>query len=293
MESTELSAATVGSGATLAPEPAGFVPPGIPYQIIGDQQSLNDFSSIIYPQDVRNCTTCHQQATQANNWMTNPTRAACGSCHDNVNFATGLNHPGGVQSDDTQCSICHQADTGLEFDLSVTGVHTMPWKSKQLTGLNLAITNVTNATPGSHPTVSFTVTDNAGNPVALSKLNSLNLAISGPTSDYAYLLPATGYQGTFGDAAGNNPWFESALTATGGPSVYTYTMTGAMPSNASGTWAVGAEAYQNVTITGSLLGQSFAVRQSAFNPVFYFSVDGSAVVPRRTVVAVEQLQSVP
>ena len=108
----------------------------------------------------------------------------------------------------------------------------MPWKSKQLTGLKMAITGVTNTTPGSHPTVSFTVTDNAGNPVAPSKLNSLNLAISGPTSDYGYLLPATGFQGAFGDTPGNNPWFESALTATGGPSVYTYTMTGTIPSNA-------------------------------------------------------------
>jgi OmcA/MtrC family decaheme c-type cytochrome len=281
-----LSTATVATGATQAPEPAGYVPPGTPYQIIGFNQSLNDFSAVVWPQDVRNCTTCHQQATQANNWMTNPSRAACGSCHDNVNFATGQNHPGGVQTDDTQCSICHPADTGLEFDLSVTGVHTMPWKSKQLAGLNLAITGVTNATPGSHPQVSFTVTNNAGNPVALSALNSLNLTISGPTSDYAYLLPATGFQGAFGDAPGNNPWFESALTATAGPSGYTYTMTGTMPSNASGTWAVGAEGYQNLTITGSLVGQSFPVRQSAFNPVFYFSVDGSPVVPRRTVVAV-------
>ena len=279
-----LSTATVATGATQAPEPAGWVPPGTPYQIIGFNQSLNDFSAVVWPQDVRNCTTCHQQATQANNWMTNPSRVACGSCHDNVNFATGQNHPGGVQADDTQCSICHPADTGLEFDLSVTGVHTMPWKSKQLTGLKLAITGVTNATPGSHPQVSFTVTNNAGVPVNLSALNSLNLTISGPTSEYGYLLPATGYQGTFGDAPGNNPWMESGLTATAGPSGYTYTMTGALPSNASGTWAVGAEAYQNVTVTGSLLGQSFAVRQSAFNPVFYFSVDGSAVVPRRTVV---------
>ena len=180
-----------------------------------------------------------------------------------------------------------QPDTGLEFDLSVTGVHTMPWKSKQLTGLNMAITGVTNAKPGSNPTVSFTVTDNSGNPVALSTLARLYLTISGPTSDYGYLLPATGFQGVFGDAPGNNPWQENALlTATAGPSGYTYTFTAALPSNASGTWAVGAEAYQNVTITGSLVGQSFAVRESIFNPVYYFSVDGSAVVPRRTVVDV-------
>ena len=263
-----LSTATVATGGTQSPLPAGWVPPGTPYQIIGYQQSLNDFSSIIWPQDVRNCTTCHQQAAQAANWKNNPSRAACGSCHDDVNFATGKNHGGGAQLDDTQCSVCHPPDTGLEFDLSVAGVHTMPWKSKQLTGLNVAITGVTNAKPGSNPKVSFTVTGNAGKPVNPSTLARLLLTISGPTSDYGV----------------SPPWQESATGAAAGPSGYTYTFTGALPSNASGTWAVGAEAYQNVTIAGSLVGQSFPVRESIFNPVSYFSVDGSAVAPRRKVV---------
>ena len=281
-----LSTATVATGGTPAPQNAGYVPPGRPYQIVGANQSLNDFSSIVFPQDVRNCTTCHQQASQADNWMKNPSRAACGSCHDDVDFVSGKNHPGGIQLDDSQCNVCHPPTTGLEFDLSVAGIHTMPWKSKQLKGLNMKITGMTNVKPGSHPTVNFTIQDNAGSTVALSSLAVLNVAISGPTSDYAYLLPATGYQGTFGNAPGNNPWFENALTATAVPGGYSYTFTGTMPSNASGTWAVGGESYQNLTITGTLAGQTFAVRQSAFNPVFYFSVDGSKVVPRRQVVAV-------
>ena len=278
----------IATGATQSPLPAGFKPNGTPYQIIGFQQSINDFSTVIWPQDVRNCTTCHKGGTQSDNWKTNPNRAACGSCHDNVNFTTGQNHPGGVQLDDTQCSVCHQADSGLEFDLSVAGVHTMPWKSKQLKGLNVTITGVTNAKPGSNPTVTFTVTDNANNPVDLSTLARLYFTISGPTSDYGYLLPATGFQGVFGNLPGNNPWQENALSATAGSGGNTYTFTAALPSNATGTWALGAEAFRNVTINGSLIGQSFLVRESAYNPVFYFSVDGSAVVPRRIVVDVNQ-----
>jgi OmcA/MtrC family decaheme c-type cytochrome len=271
----------IATGATQSPLAAGATAPGTPF-ILGS----TDYSQVIWPQDVRNCTTCHQKGSQSDNWKTNPNRAACGSCHDNINFATGDNHPGGVQLDDTRCTICHKADTGLEFDLSVAGVHTMPWKSKQLKGLKVAITGVTNANPASNPAVSFTVTDNSGNPVALSTLARLYFTISGPTSDYAYLLPATGFQGVFGNLPGNNPWQENALTATAGPTGYTYTFTGALPSDASGTWAIGAEAYRTVTIRGSLVGQSLNVRESIFNPVSYFSVDGSTVVPRRTVVAV-------
>ena len=41
------------------------------------------------------------------NWKTRPTRAACGSCHDHVDFATGEGHsPFELeQGDDSQCTI--------------------------------------------------------------------------------------------------------------------------------------------------------------------------------------------
>ena len=63
-----------------------------PYQIIGNANSLHDWSTVVYPADVRRCETCHQQtvkAAQATAYLTNPIARACGSCHDDVNFATG------------------------------------------------------------------------------------------------------------------------------------------------------------------------------------------------------------
>ena len=83
---------------------------GKPYQIIGFNQSVADWSTVGYPADVRRCETCHDQksgAAQATAFLTKPTRAACGSCHDNVNFATGDNHVGGPQVSDNQCATCH------------------------------------------------------------------------------------------------------------------------------------------------------------------------------------------
>ena len=253
----------IATGATQSPLGAGSQAPGTPY-ILGS----TDYSTVIWPQDVRNCTTCHKGGTQSDNWKTNPNRAACGSCHDNINFETGANHPGGIQLDDTRCTICHKADTGVEFDLSIAGAHTMPWKSKRLKGLNVTITGVSNAQPGSAPVVSFTVSDNAGNPVNPAPLGRLLLTVAGPTSDYAT----------------DPPWQEDARNAKPGPTGYTYSFTGALPSDASGTWAVGAEAYRDVPVSGSLIGPNFTVRESIYNPVFYFSVDGSPVTPRRKVV---------
>ena len=72
---------------------------GKPYKIIGNAQSVHDYSTVGYPQDIRNCETCHDPkagAMQQEAYLLHPTRAACGSCHDDVNFATGANHANGL-----------------------------------------------------------------------------------------------------------------------------------------------------------------------------------------------------
>jgi OmcA/MtrC family decaheme c-type cytochrome len=85
-----------------------------PYVITGFGNTVYDFSLIVYPQDVRNCTTCHDESDtdtpQASNWRLVANRAACGTCHADINFAAG-GHPGGLTfSDDTQCLDCHGPD---------------------------------------------------------------------------------------------------------------------------------------------------------------------------------------
>src|ERR1039457_6414751 len=61
---------------------------GKPYQIIGYQNSVNDFSGVVYPSEVRRCQPCHNPnngAAQTNAWLTTPSRAACGGGHNTVN----------------------------------------------------------------------------------------------------------------------------------------------------------------------------------------------------------------
>ncbi len=270
---------TTYTGATQGVIEEGTPIAGKPYQIIGFNQTVLDFSTVVWPQEVRNCTTCHQGGTQSDNWKNNPSRAACGSCHDDVDFATGKNHDGGVQVDDSKCSTCHPADTGLEFDLSVAGVHTIPTQSKQLAGLKIDITGVTGTNPGDKPTVTFTAKDNKGNPVDATKLTSLSFALAGPTTDYTFVTRnATGSPSTENALATVKP------TTTG----FSYTFTTAIPKDAQGSFAVEAEASRTVTIAGSLLGQKFSVTDYAFNPVFYFGVGGAKTTPRRTVVDVNE-----
>ncbi len=237
------------------------------YEIIGFQQSVNDFSTVVFPSDVRNCTICHTPtAKQANNYLTQPTRAACGACHDDVNFATGANHPAGIQTSDANCATCHTPQGQLEFDASVAGAHVIPANSKQVAGVVFTIQKVDNGLAGKNPTVTFTVKDKSGNPIALSTMGRLSLALAGPTTDYSTEIS------------------ETATSAQGGNGVYTYTFKNAIPAAATGTYAIGIEGYvtRTVAIANS---QTTSVEDAGLNQVSYFSVDGSTVVPRRAVVA--------
>jgi OmcA/MtrC family decaheme c-type cytochrome len=73
-------------------------------------------AGIEFPQAVSNCQTCHvvgDAATpQSDNWETVPNAAACGSCHDDVDFVTGANHAAGAAADDS-CIECHGPDAAI------------------------------------------------------------------------------------------------------------------------------------------------------------------------------------
>lgn len=126
---------------------------GTHYKIIGNQQSVHDYSDVAYPQDIRNCTTCHKDTTQVNNWLLNPTRDTCGSCHDNIDWTTGKNHVAGPQPDDRYCGNCHWPESEYEYDATIAGAHTVPYKSKQLRNPSFEILEVTNTAPGQAPEV--------------------------------------------------------------------------------------------------------------------------------------------
>jgi OmcA/MtrC family decaheme c-type cytochrome len=240
-----------------------------PYIIIGNRQSVNDYSGITYPQDVRNCTTCHKSdAAEGHIWFSNPQRSACGSCHDDINWVTGENHVAGPQADDSACASCHLPQGESEFDTSVQGAHTIGTKSAQLAGLNIQILSVTNTAPGSYPTVMFKVTNGDGSSVAPSSLNRLRFRLGGPTTDYTTALQEDGVK----------------ATASGDAWVYTFT-TAAISEDATGTWVMSADCYRNVTIDNHT-ETGLSVREAAQHPVYYFPVTDSQSVARRTVVDV-------
>ncbi|MGE5645062.1 MAG: OmcA/MtrC family decaheme c-type cytochrome [Acidobacteriota bacterium] len=244
---------------------------GKPYQIIGYGNSVQDYSHVEFPADARNCTFCHEQTTgaaQANAYL-KPTRAACGACHDNVNFATGQGHVNLPQISDNQCANCHIPQGDLEFDASIKGAHTIPRFSNELAGLVAEITSVTGAGPGKNPTFTFSVRDKKGNPLDVSKVTRLNITVAGPSSDYAKYVS------------------EDVRSATGSGGVFTYTLKSALPADAKGTFTAGLEGYNNgVLMAGTTREQT--VRDATVNKTFDFSVDGSPVQKRRQIVSIDK-----
>lgn len=231
---------------------------GTPYQIIGRNNAISDYSEIHYPQDIRNCDSCHT-GEQGDSWKTAPSRAACGSCHDNINFATGVGHA--KMTNDNLCALCHTPEGG---DYSIVDTHIIPNKAPSLRGIVSEITDVKNAGPSQAIEVYFTLKNADDQSVInIASMSRVALTFGGPTTDYKSFLTET----------------VTAAAATLTDGVYKYSFTAPLPANAAGSFAVALEARRSVTVG------STTFNESVYNPIKYFSVDGSTVAARRQVVS--------
>lgn len=223
---------------------------------------------VTYPQDIRNCTTCHTTtAVDAANWNTRPTIAACGACHDTLNFVTGANHPAGPAADGT-CASCHIPDSGIEWDASVKGAHVVEYKSKQLYGMVMKILSVTQAAPGQKPVVKYQILDKNGASMDPRPFDTFRLTLGGPTTDYSSYVS------------------EDALpTMTFDGTTATYAFQSAVPATAKGTWMLTCDVELTVPLKqGDGKPDNTNFTESPLNPIFYIAMTDKTAVPRRMVV---------
>jgi OmcA/MtrC family decaheme c-type cytochrome len=256
---------------------------GKPYQIYGFGNAIVDFSTVVYPQDIRNCANCHEGTDAANkpeqfsSWYTAPSRATCGSCHDDIDWTTGANHPAGGQPDDKTCARCHVPDSGNEYDASIKAAHTVPYRSKQLKGIVATIVSLTNFAAGKRPTIVFSLRNTDGTAIDATKLTAFAPMYAGPTSNYKTFtresaLSSNNTRGVFDAAAGTT----------------SYTFSVALPADASGTWSATADIERAYSLVRADGNPNVTGIESTLNPVTYASVDGSPLVPRRTAVTINQ-----
>ncbi len=243
---------------------------GKKYIIYGNAMSLHDYSEVGFPQDIRNCNVCHQKAVQAENWASAPTRDACASCHDNINWETGANHAVGPQVSDEYCSACHPVGGAKEFDVSVKGAHVNPMKSAQLQKPKFEILSIDNAAPGKNPTVTFRIRNKNGKLVPIESMARLGLSITGPTTDYAIRRSET-------------------LNATNCiPDSYTGTISYRFATPLPATWA-GTFNFAMEGAMSTVLNPGGPKQQTVNDPADvvskYVAVTGDKIVPRRQIVS--------
>ena len=286
----------------------------VPYELVGFMDSVHDYSHIEFPawpnldfempvdagysgltsdqQDledtilrgVTECAICHGdpdgagplvEPAQGDLALIQPTRRACGSCHDDIDWdlpytANFLTMP--PQADDATCAGCHPAaGTGL----SVEDAHRHPLLDPAIdAGLRFELLSADEAgandgdgtfDPGEKISVTFNVLDDAGLEVDGSTLDSFNVGLSGPNENrnlvllsafppaalggaqpYTSNLPELLQLEFVGDATGGADVFGTAATphwnvAGAETEVWVRTATG----GGSSSLAEGAEARQN------------------------------------------------
>lgn len=147
-----------------------------------------------------NCKKCHTKsdaAPQGDNWMAKPSRASCGSCHDNLNFATGANMKTGgavhiIQTNDANCATCHTATKIKEAHASDNNTPNATMQKAGLVNFTYEIKNVS-VSADNQPVVTFRILKD-GTAVAFdgSGANPLKGFTGSPGFLISYALPQGG-----------------------------------------------------------------------------------------------------
>ena len=264
---------------------------GTPYQIIGHGGSVADYSTVAFPQEIKNCVACHRDnstkggGSQAGVWKTSPNRKACGSCHDRTWFgdpsatpAGFENHPLGFnQADDSMCAVCHPAQ-GAGVAPIVESHHTVA-QLPENAGLDLQITAVTpNATDGTL-TITFHAADLAGNAITdITTVSRVGANVGWPASEYANNANETIVRA----GAASTGTLVNTTSPTGD---YQYIFLAKLPLDPGVTFGIVMTGRVQFTHTYGDDPTPTTVQQGLkSNSLQFFTVDGSEPQARRDVV---------
>ncbi len=273
------------------------------YFIVGFGNRVHDYSNVVFPQDVRNCTTCHQESDptvpQASNWRLVQNTATCGSCHDDIDFDAG-GHIGGI-NDDSACASCHGENSTVQGGaLRVSVVHQIP-EAIAAQAFEYQVVSVANTAAGSAPTVRIRVldptdpnyaTDPDSTAYDLNDPNSpfqvgssrLRVDVAWNNDDFGNLDPNDDLARSPNSGAPFAPIvidFKTGAVNVGN-NVFEKTASAAIPTGTTGSGTAALEGRPQVDLGNGLVSLSVAGASLAF------AIDDPAAVPRRQVVAIEK-----
>ena len=242
-----------------------------------------DYIHVVFPANVKNCTYCHVD----DRYKTQPSRLACGACHDNIWFGEQSEippemaehnmelHPGGVQRNDSLCSACHPPDTGGVK--SVAEAHKVDLSTAFTVALTMsAPANGKAFVAGEKPTLTITfkdaATDAVVNPATVTEAvwNRVSLQVSGPRENTQPVLTTAAIGSTTSsyryndlrvrtDPAKEDPKLSRSATAI------TYQLDG-VAGLESGTYTVFAQARKVAGSTAGVALINFQVGTATVEP---------------------------
>ena len=269
---------------------------GTPYEIYGFRERQHDYSAVLFPQDLRNCRTCHDETDpdtpDAGNWLTVPTAQACGACHDDVDFETGVGHSDAnlAVNSNADCALCH-SEGGFVGGVDVS--HEIP-EQIAAQDFQFNIVSVENGGPGLMPSVTFSVTNPNDNDTPYDIANDEAFVQGGGASRLAIDLgwSTTDYTNE-GSGSGNpgfrpgspaqmvsiNPLFGGAVDNMDG--TFTVTSSVAIPADAVGTGLVAIEGHPALDVNDDGTPE----RLPAGGATDFFPITDATAQPRREAVS--------
>ena len=129
-----------------------------------------------------------------------PGKKACGSCHDDIDWASPYMANDDMmpaQDGSVACNICHAAEG---TSLAVVDGHYHPLENPDVDpGVVVDVTNVSGGTgaggkfqAGDKPSLTFTIENNDGDPVELTSMDAAVSLLVGPSNNQQVVMPYTG-----------------------------------------------------------------------------------------------------
>ncbi len=191
-----------------------------------DHNGLQCFGDVAFPQDIRNCSNCHNENEaafpDAANWYKVPTAKACGACHDDVDFVSGVGHAGGPQADNSRCSACHAPN--MTSSLGAYQKHRI-LSQEGADQYSFNILNVAFSVPGTAPVVTFSVTDPTNNNTPYDLANDADLMASDLRFYVAWDTTDYTNPGNSNSGAGNTNVYSGGVLQATDNGDFTYTLT--------------------------------------------------------------------
>lgn len=251
---------------------------GESYQIVGFRNTVHDYSTVVFPQDIRNCAVCHSGGTQSEVFLNAPTLEGCASCHNRTWFGTqdtmpaGFEmHVGGQQVDNSLCALCHTPTA--PGPAPIFEAHQIAQQSDSAPGLAFEITDVV-VTPGvkgagdATVQIAFNISSDAGPITDIAELSSSAATIAYPVPEYETSMRET---------------INAENVESNGDGSYLYTFTGTIPADPDTTFAVAMEGRIEFEFRGETFRQG-----TSTNTRTLFTLDGKGGLEDRRAVVDEE-----